>query len=149
VNPGELRYGETVHWEDPPLRALFCRGITPTDFDGWTGFTDLGGDRGGPLVIFELKHENSDPPGGQLRAFRQLRLHLPRSDWFVVVLHAGVDRHVWGRDITRWGAFRCGCDDRTPEEQGVGAEALAAFVLRLDPFGKPIGPLCCQKREAS
>lgn len=132
---GQLRMQEIIHWEHAELACMFPRAITPSDFDGWLGFTDLAGEHGGPLVVFEFKRAFAPKLNGQERAITQLRVHLRSSDWFVLVLHDAVDFHVWPSNIGSWRAFHCGCSDSEPVAVGRGCPTLVQFVSRLDPFG--------------
>ena len=133
---GELIRPDRVHWEHNDFRRMFPRGITPSDFDGWIGFTDLAGRAGGPLIILELKRYWSNGTNGQNEAFGQLRRHLQHGDWWIRMEHDATDEHVWPSNVQRWGAYKCGCADASPALSGKGIDSLIAWISRLDPFGQ-------------
>lgn len=138
VRPGLLRVPEIIHWEHPDFRAMFHRGITPTDIDGWLGFTDLGGQ---VLVVFEFKHHRASESRGQTKAMAVLRRHLQQSDRFVLVEHAAWrSGHVFPADIVHWESYACGpvTPERDFAEVGDDHSSLCAYVSGLDPFGKAV-----------
>lgn len=133
---GELGQQDRIHWEHPEFRVMFQRNITPSDFDGWLGWTDLAGSAGGPFIVFEFKRYWANDSHGQAEGFKQLRDHLKASDWWIRVEHQADDHHVWPAHVTKWAAFRCGCTDGA-KVSGWGSAALSEFVRTLDPFGVP------------
>lgn len=130
---GQLGRQCVVHWEDPGLRALFPRGITPSDFDGWRGYVDLDGRAGGAFVPIEFKHEQARIPLGQAQAIDQIRAHLRDGDWFLGLRHDGANGEIWARNVTRWTALPCGARlNDGALRRGTTLEQLRTFLMEVD-----------------